>query len=110
MLVYVVVAVLVPERGAEPSDYEAFFFDIRRRFFRLSALLIVADTTDSVLKGWENLEGLGATYFFRVGVYLVGHLAASSTDSTRYHALWVVIFILLFVGAGSWTADVFGRG
>jgi len=110
MLVYVTLHLLVPDRTEEPEDYEAFFFKIRRRFFRLFVLIIVVDAVDSVLKGAQNLEGLGATFFPVTAVYIFGHTAASLTDNRRYHAAWVIAFfaMIVFFSLGFY-ADVFGR-
>ncbi len=108
MLNYALVVVLVPNPSTETLDYEAVFFRVRRPFFRLFTVVLLVDMADSILKGPENIAGLGPTYFPLVGALVLGHIVASMTDSRWYHGAWVSISFLVFIlfSLNVW-ADVF---
>ena len=106
MTAYAVIAALLPDTPSGARDYEEYFFRARRPLFGLLVLVMVMDGTDSILKGPENLERLGPTYFPVLGLWIVGHTVAAWTDSRRYHAGWVVIY---FVVQTLWSMGVWAE-
>ncbi len=109
MIVYAVIATLLPDTLSGIRDYEEYFYRVRRPLFFLLMMVMVMDGLDSVLKGPENIERLGPTYFPVLGLWIVGHAIASYTASKRYHAAWVVVYFAVQTlwSMGVW-AEAFG--
>ena len=106
MVVYAVIAALLPEDSSGLRDFEEYYFSARRPLFGLLALIMVMDGADSILKGPENLDRLGPTYFPVLGLWIVGHVIASQTENRRYHAAWVVVYLVVQTlwSMGVWAA------
>ena len=107
MVVYATIAALVPDDP--PADCEAYFFRVRRPIFGLLVTIMVMDGVDSILKGPENLDRLGPTYFPVLALWIAGHAYAAYSDSRRYHRIWVVVYFAVQTiwSMGVWAA-VFG--
>jgi hypothetical protein len=110
MIIFAVTAVLVPERLSDSPDLREYYYRVRRPLFLLMASISALDIVDTFLKGVDNLERLGGiSYVVYTSLMVVGHLVGSLTDSSRYHSIWVIIFVggfLLFVFGGGF-APVF---
>jgi hypothetical protein len=109
MTAYAVIAALLPDTRSGVRDYEEYFYRARRPIFGLLMLVMVMDGIDSALKGPENLERLGPSYFPILGLWILGHFVASLTDSRRYHAAWVTVYFAVQTlwSMGVW-AEAFG--
>jgi len=70
---FLLAAVLVPNRMAGVVDSYAYFMDGRKWFFWGVLALVAIDTVDSFLKGTE--WGLRPFYVFQSGVFVAAALA-----------------------------------
>jgi hypothetical protein len=109
MIVYALIAALVPDSSGGTRNFEEYFYRVRRPLFGLLVAVMVMDGLDSILKGPENLERLGGTYFPVLAVWILGHSIAAWSESRRYHAVWVLVYFAVQTtwSMGAW-AEAFG--
>ncbi|SHG03969.1 hypothetical protein SAMN04487965_3166 [Microbulbifer donghaiensis] len=94
LTLYFLCALLFPEKNSDPKDYRVLFYERRKWFFAVLALVFLIDIGDSLLKGMGYLLGLGHIYLYRNLLFFVACLVAIATRSPRYHATFAVSGIL----------------
>jgi hypothetical protein len=92
MLYYLLCALLVPLDHPRELDYKEYYYSKHRLVFSLWALVMLVDTADSILKGPENLAGLGPFFFPSQVVFFLLLVAMAVTKNERVHATGVVIW------------------
>jgi hypothetical protein len=104
LLLYLVCALLLPERLEDYRDYRDYFYSRRRWLFAILALVYLVDLGDTWLKGEDYFHGLGTEYLVRNTCYFVACLLAIAVRSPVYHAIFVVIGLLYEI---SWIARLY---
>ena len=91
VLLYFLVALLVPQHLAEQADLKEYFYSHRGWFFGTMALIQVVDFGDTFVKGWAYFVGLGPAYPIR-NLVIIGLCAtAIRTRNERFHGFMVVL-------------------
>ncbi|WP_237068307.1 hypothetical protein [Microbulbifer guangxiensis] len=96
-LLYVLCALLFPEKSSDPKDYFVLFYLRRKWFFAVLALVFVIDFGDTLLKGGNYLIALGSLYVYFNLFFIVGSLLAMGTRSPLYHAGFLISGFCLLV-------------
>ena len=91
---YLQCALLFPASLDDYDGFREYFHSRRRWFFGLWALVAVLDVGDSWFKGAEHLSGLGSGYLVGQGVSLALFAVAAWTRNERFHAAFVIFFIV----------------
>ena len=93
VLLYFLVALLVPQHLSEQADLKEYFYSHRGWFFGTMALIQVVDFGDTFVKGWAYFIGLGPYYPIR-NLVIIGLCAtAIRTRNERFHGFMVVLLI-----------------
>ncbi|MFI2810297.1 MULTISPECIES: hypothetical protein [Microbulbifer] len=91
LLLYLLCALLFPEKNSAPKDYRSLFFLRRKWFFTVLALVFLVDFGDTILKGGQYLANLGSVYVYRNLAFIVGSLVAIATSSRIYHGSFLLL-------------------
>lgn len=94
LLLYLLCALVFPEALPEGDGYRAYFYDRRRWFFGLLALMFVVDVGDTLIKGPVYTQQLGPEYWVRNTVFVLASLAAIATRNPRFHGTFAVAALL----------------
>lgn len=98
-------SVLIIPRDLKPgTDLEEHFFRVRPWFFGVAALTSLAELTDSLMHGLDNLLSFGPVYILMQTGGVVFSLVAARTTSRRFHAIWSVVSFVAILG---WTTSRF---
>jgi hypothetical protein len=92
---------LFPEPLEDGTDLKHHFYQNRRWFFALAALLPPLDAVDTLLKGWAHFQAQGPIYIFTILILLTLSITGFFTPRERFHAFYAVFFmayILAFIG------------
>jgi hypothetical protein len=92
VLYYLLVALLVPQRG-ETDDIREHYYSHRKWFFGTMALMQVVDFGDTLVKGMTYFRALGLEYPIRNIAIIVLSLIAIRTRSPKFHGALVVLVI-----------------
>ena len=87
-------ALLFPDRVDDYDGYEDFFLKRRNWFFGLLAATFVLDTIDTLIKGGIYLERFNLGYFMQVPVGMVLCVIAWRSSDRRVHLAIVSIHIV----------------
>lgn len=91
VLLYFLVALLVPQHLSEQADLKEYFYSHRGWFFGTMALIQVVDFGDTFVKGWAYFIGLGPEYLIR-NLVIIGLCAtAIRTRNERFHSFMVIL-------------------
>src|SRR4029077_5526672 len=93
VLYYLLVALLVPERG-ETEDIREHYYSHRKWFFGTLALMQVVDFGDTFVKGVAYFRDLGLEYPIRNITIIVLSLIAIRTRNPKFHGALVVLVII----------------
>ena len=93
-LYYVLSALLFPDDLNEYAGYEDYFYQRRKWFFGVLALVFAMDFFDSLLKGKVYLAHLHWEYPVRNAVHVLLCLAAIKINNKRFQATLVILFLL----------------
>ncbi len=99
-LVYLLCTVLVPDDLQGYGGFQDYFYSRKAWFFALLAVLFVADTVDTMIKGRAYLHSLGWAYDIRTAAYFVLSLVAIKIRNTRFHAAFAtfaVVYEVLYI-------------
>lgn len=99
---YLLAALIFPDKIDEYASYEDFFLKRRRWFFAIFGLTFVLDIVDTVVKGEPYFDTLGIGYLIQVPIGLAVAAIAMWTSDRRYHlglvlahlayqCLWIVL-------------------
>jgi hypothetical protein len=93
VLLYFLVALLVPQHLGDRADLKEYFFARRTWFFGTMAAIQLVDFGDTLVKGWAYFRGLGPEYPARNLAILVLSLVAMRTRKEWYHGFMVLLLI-----------------
>lgn len=101
---FLLAALLFPDRIEEYDGYEDFFLRRRHWFFGVFAATFLLDIVDTLIKGAPYFDNLGIAYLVQVPVGIVLALLAILTADRRFH-LGLVLAHLAY--QGFWIARLF---
>jgi MFS superfamily sulfate permease-like transporter len=101
---FMLCALLFPDKIEEYDGYEDFFLKRRHWFFGIFALTFALDVIDSLIKGSPYFDNLGIGYLIQVPMGIVLCLIAIRTTDRRYH-LGLVLVHLAYQAA--WIGQLF---
>lgn len=93
IVLYLLCALLFPDRIDEYAGYEDYFISRRKWFFALFALTFVCDIVDSMIKGWAYFDRFGVEFFIQVPLGLLFCGIAMWTSSRRFHLAFVIVHL-----------------
>jgi hypothetical protein len=101
---FLLCALLFPDKLDEYDGYEDFFLQRRHWFFGIFALTFALDVIDSLIKGAPYFDNLGIGYLIQVPIGIALCLVAIWTKDRRYH-LGLVLVHLAYQAA--WITQLF---
>jgi hypothetical protein len=101
---FLLCALLFPDKLDEYDGYEDFFLKRRHWFFGIFALTFALDVLDSLIKGAPYFDNLGIGYLIQVPIGIALCLVAIRTTDRRYH-LGLVLVHLAYQAA--WITQLF---
>jgi hypothetical protein len=90
---FLLAALLFPDRIEDYDGYEAFFLKRRHWFFGVFAATFVLDIIDTLLKGAPYFDSLGIGYLIQVPIGIGLCFVAIWTADRRYHLALVLIHL-----------------
>ena len=90
---YLLAALIFPDRIDEYDGYEDFFLKRRHWFFSIFGLTFVLDIIDTVVKGEPYLDTLGIGYLIQVPIGLALAAIAIRTSNRHYHFGLVLVHL-----------------
>jgi len=94
LLLYLLCALVFPESLPEGTGYRDYFYERRRWFFGLLALMFAIDIGDTLIKGTAYMQQLGTEYWIRNAMYVLASLVAIATRNPRFHGAFAVAALL----------------
>ena len=94
VLVYLVVAFLMPQPLGAGTDLKTYYYSHRKWFFGTMALIQVFDFGDTLVKGWGYFLGLGPEYLVRNLAVTVLCLVAIRTRNETFHGILATLLTL----------------
>jgi hypothetical protein len=90
---FLLAALLFPDKLDEYDGYEDFFIKRRKWFFGVFAATFLLDIVDTLIKGAPFFDNLGLAYLVQVPIGIVLCLIAISTADRRYHLALVLVHL-----------------
>jgi hypothetical protein len=90
---FLLTALLFPERIDEYEGYEDFFLKRRHWFFGVFAATFLLDVVDTLIKGAPYFDNLGLAYLIQVPIGIALCLIAIWTADRRYHLALVLVHL-----------------
>jgi len=91
VLLYFLVALLVPQHLEEQADLKEYFYAHRAWFFGTMALVQLVDFGDTMVKGWSYFVSLGLEYPIRnLGIIFLSMIAIR-TRKEWFHTFLVIL-------------------
>ncbi len=90
---FLLAALLFPERIDEYEGYEDFFLKRRHWFFGVFAATFLLDVIDTLIKGAPYFDNLGLDYLIQVPIGIALCLIAMWTADRRYHLALVLVHL-----------------
>lgn len=91
---FLLAALLFPDRIDEYQGYEDFFLKRRHWFFGLFAATYLFDIVDTLIKGEAHFQRFGTEYFIQVPIGLLLCAIAIWTPNRHFHRALVVVHLL----------------
>lgn len=91
---FLMAALLFPDKLDDYAGYEDFFLRRRHWFFGVFALTFLLDIVDTLIKGEPYFDTLGLDYLIQVPVGLALCAIAIWTTSRRYHLGLVIVHLI----------------
>jgi hypothetical protein len=88
---FLMAALLVPEKLDDYAGYEHYFLSRRHWFFGAFAATLLFDLVDTLLKGPDYAGSVGADYWIQIPISLGLAAAAIWTDNRRVHFAIVLL-------------------
>ena len=101
MGLYLLCPILYPPVGDGEVDFKEIFYENRKSFFALWAVLMIIDFIDTNLKISYGLSSLGPFYYVANTSLFVGSLVSARTANEKWHIAWAWIFFG-FMAAIEW--------
>lgn len=102
---YLLAALLFPDRIEDYAGYEDFFLKRRYWFFGVFALTFLLDFIDTVIKGAPHLNNLGFWYLAQAPIGIGIAMIAIWMTSRRFH---LAIVLLHLFSQAAWIVRLFG--
>ena len=93
-ITFLLSVVLFREHFSESENFEQHFYDDRRWFFALAALLPPLDFIDTLLKGVPHLLAQGPFYFVTISLITAMSIVAVKTQNKNYHKFFAIFFLV----------------
>lgn len=90
LILYLLCAVIFPENLDEYDGYRDYYYVRRSWIFGMLALVYAVDIVDTMIKGQEYFDRLGAEFLVRNTLYIVAAVVAAITRRVWYHALFAI--------------------
>lgn len=90
-LFYFMCVLLFPDDLGEYHSYDSYFFAKRRWFFGLQALSHVMDVGDTLLKGGDYLQLVGAFQLAETAILVTGCLVAMKVRNRAFHGAFLIL-------------------
>ena len=90
---FLLAALLFPDRIDEYEGYEDFFLTRRHWFFGVFAATFLLDVVDTLIKGAPYFDNLGLGYLIQVPTGIALCLIAMRTADRRYHLALVIVHL-----------------
>ena len=94
VLLFLMAALLFPDKLDDYDGYEDFFLKRRKWFFGVFALTFLFDIVDTLIKGEPYLDTLGLDYLIQVPIGLALCAIAVWTADRRYHLGLVLVHLV----------------
>jgi len=104
IVLFLLAALLFPDRIDDYDGYEGFFLSRRKWFFGLFASTFVFDIIDTVIKGPQHLALFGFEYAVQVPIAIGLCVVAMFTTNRRYQLALVIVHIVYQI---SWIYRLF---
>ena len=91
---FLMAALLFPDRIDDYASYEDFFLKRRHWFFGVFGLTFLLDIVDTLIKGEPYFDTLGIDYLIQVPIGLALCAIAIWTTSRRYHLGLVIVHLI----------------
>jgi hypothetical protein len=79
---------------ADYAGFQDYFCSRKRWIFSFTAVLLLANVADTLIKGLPYLETLGPVYYFRTVSCLVLSLAAIRINNWHFQAGFAIVALL----------------
>lgn len=86
--------VLFPDPFKEVMNFKEHYYDHRRWFFALAALLPPLDFIDTFFKGTSHLMAQGPIYFITIPLMTALSIVAVFTKNQTYHKFYAIFFLV----------------
>jgi hypothetical protein len=83
VIAFLLSVILFPEPLEDGTDLKHHFYQNRRWFFALAALLPPLDAVDTLLKGWARFQAQGPIYIFTILILLTLSVVGFFTGRER---------------------------
>jgi hypothetical protein len=103
---FLLAALLFPDKLDDYDGYEDFFLKRRHWFFAIFGLTFVLDIVDTLVKGEPYFDTLGIGYLIQVPIGVALCAVAIWTTDRRYHLALVLIHLAY---QGLWIALLFNQ-
>jgi hypothetical protein len=80
------------------TDFKQQFFQNRRWFFSLAAILPPLDAADTLLKGFAHFQAQGIIYPIYLSILLLLTVLGVFLESEAYHKFFAIFFLCCLVG------------
>lgn len=97
LLIYFWCALLFPRDLAGYDGYKDYFYARKRWFFGVALVAQFADIPDTMLKGMDHFNALGATYLIGLGTMGVLFIIALWTRNERFHGFLALVAVAWFL-------------
>jgi hypothetical protein len=90
---FLLAALLFPDKIDEYDGYEDFFLKRRHWFFGVFAATFLLDVVDTLIKGAPYFDNLGVGYLIQVPIGIALCLIGARTADRRYHLALVLVHL-----------------
>lgn len=90
VFIYLTCALLFPRDLADYQGFKDYFYARKAWFFAVNLAGIAVDVTDTLLKGFDHLRGLGPSYPVLMAVLATLFALAIRIRNERFHAIFAV--------------------
>ncbi len=100
IIAFMLSVLLFPDPLEAGIDLKSHFYQNRRSFFLLAALLPPLDAFDTLLKGWEHFVAQGLLYPLTITILFGLMVTAFLTGNEKYHkffSIFIMVYILAFI-------------
>jgi hypothetical protein len=93
LLIYLWCALAMPRDLAGYDGYKDYFYARRGWFFGVGLAAVIADTADTLLKGFDHFASLGPLYVGLQVMWTILFVIALRTRDERFHAFFALLAV-----------------